>query len=36
MRKLKTGRRKSYMVHLSNKYQMKLERSLGEGSGMDY
>ena len=25
MRKLKTGRRKPYMVHLSNKYQMKLE-----------
>lgn len=29
MRKLKTGKRKPYMVHLSNKYQMKLERSLG-------
>ena len=35
MRKLKTGRRKPYMVRLSNKYQMKLERSLGDGSGMD-
>ena len=34
-RKLKTGRRKPYMVSFSNKYQMKLERSLGDGSGMD-
>ena len=34
-RKLKTGRRQPYMVRLSNKYQMKLERSLGDGSGMD-
>ena len=34
-RKLKTGRRKPYMVRLSDKYQMKLERSLEDGSGMD-
>ena len=34
-RKLKTGRRKPYMARLSNKYQMKLERSLADGSGMD-
>ena len=34
-RKLKTGRRMPYMVHLSNKYQVKLERSLRDGSGMD-
>ena len=31
--KLKTGRRKPYMVRLSNKYQMKLERSLKDSSG---
>ena len=30
-----TGRRKPYMARLSNKYQMKLERSLADGSGMD-
>ena len=34
-RKLKTERRKPYMVRLSHKYQMKLERSLGDCSGMD-
>ena len=35
-RELKTGRRKPYMVRFSNKYQRKLERSLGDGSGMDF
>ena len=34
-RRKETGRRKPYMVRLSNNYQMKLERSLGDGSGMD-
>ena len=31
MIKLETGRRKPYIVRLSNKYEMKLERSLGDG-----
>ena len=34
-RKLKTGRRNPYKVLLPKKYQMKLERSLGDGSGLD-
>lgn len=34
-RKGGTGRRKPFMESLPNKYQVKLERSLGDGSGMD-
>ena len=37
-RKLKTRSRKPYMVRLSNKYQIKLERSHGDayGSGIRF